>query len=118
MYIQYRKFEKKLKLEEGSRKSTENIHKRFIKEFPWWLSGKESTCQSRSHGFNPWSGRILPATEQLSPSTTTPEATAIVTLEPRNTTQHLKSLLLRARALQQEKPHQWEARPAAKTQLS
>ena len=21
---------------------------------PWWLSGKESTCQFRRHGFNPW----------------------------------------------------------------
>ena len=23
---------------------------------PWWLSGKESTCQCRKHGFNPWFG--------------------------------------------------------------
>ena len=22
--------------------------------FPWWLSGKEFTCQSRSHKFDPW----------------------------------------------------------------
>ena len=21
---------------------------------PWWLSGKESVCQCRRHGFNPW----------------------------------------------------------------
>ena len=34
---------------------------------PWWLSGKESTCQCRRHGFNPWSGKIPHATEQLSP---------------------------------------------------
>ena len=20
----------------------------------WWLSGKESTCQCRRHGFDPW----------------------------------------------------------------
>ena len=26
---------------------------------PWWLSGKESTCQCRRHGFNPWVGQIL-----------------------------------------------------------
>ena len=25
---------------------------------PWWLSGKESTCQCSRHGFNPWSGKI------------------------------------------------------------
>ena len=26
--------------------------------FPWWLSGKESSCQCRRRGFNPWIGRI------------------------------------------------------------
>ena len=26
--------------------------------FPRWLSGKESTCQSRKCGFNPWVGKI------------------------------------------------------------
>ena len=26
--------------------------------FPRWLSGKQSTCQSRRHGFNPWVGKI------------------------------------------------------------
>ena len=34
---------------------------------PWWLSGKESTCQQRRHRFNAWSGKILPSAEQLSP---------------------------------------------------
>ena len=24
---------------------------------PWWLSGKELTCQSRRPGFNPWLGK-------------------------------------------------------------
>ena len=24
----------------------------------WWCSGKESTCQSRKHGFDPWVGKI------------------------------------------------------------
>ena len=24
---------------------------------PWWLSGKESTCQCRRHEFNPWVGK-------------------------------------------------------------
>ena len=27
--------------------------------FPWWLSSKESTCQCRRYGFNPWVGKIL-----------------------------------------------------------
>ena len=26
---------------------------------PWWLSGKESACQWRRHGFDPWVGKIL-----------------------------------------------------------
>ena len=38
---------------------------------PWWLSGKESTCQWRRHGFNSWSGKIPHAVEQISPCTTT-----------------------------------------------
>ena len=33
----------------------------------WWLSGKESTYQCRRHRFDPWSGKIPPAGEQLSP---------------------------------------------------
>ena len=39
---------------------------------PWWLSGKESV-QCRRRGFNPSSGKIPRASEQLSPSTTTTE---------------------------------------------
>ena len=35
-----------------------------------WLS---SACQCRGHGFNPWSGKIPHAEEQLSPCTTTTE---------------------------------------------
>ena len=40
---------------------------------PWWLSGKESDCQCRRHRFNPWSGKIRHAVEQLSLCTTTSE---------------------------------------------
>ena len=40
---------------------------------PWWLSGKESICQFRRQGFDPWSGKIPHATEQLSPWVTTIE---------------------------------------------
>ena len=34
-------------------------------ELPWCLSGKESTCQRRGHGFNPRSGMIAHAMGQL-----------------------------------------------------
>ena len=40
---------------------------------PWWRSGWESTCQCRGHGFEPWSGKIPHATEQLGPWATTTE---------------------------------------------
>ena len=40
---------------------------------PWWCSGWESTCQCRGHEFDPWSGKIPHAAEQLSPCTTTTE---------------------------------------------
>ena len=53
---------------------------------PWWCR-EESACQCRGHGFEPWSGTVPHATEQLSPCATTPEA-------------HVP----RARAPQQKKP--------------
>ena len=40
---------------------------------PWWPSGKESACQCRRHRFDPWSGEIPHAAEQLSPGATPPE---------------------------------------------
>ena len=38
--------------------------------WPWWLSRKESACEGRRLGFDPWSGKIPQAKEQLSLSTT------------------------------------------------
>ena len=43
-----------------------------------WLSSKESACQCRRHGFDPWSEKIPYAAEQPSPSATTTE----LVLEP------------------------------------
>ena len=40
---------------------------------PWWLSGKESACQCKGYEFDPWSGKIPHATEQLSQYATTTE---------------------------------------------
>ena len=50
-----------------------NINTKLQAHLPWRLSGKESACQCRKHGFNPWSGKIAHAAEQLSPSATTTE---------------------------------------------
>ena len=38
-----------------------------------WISGGESVCHCRRHGFSPWSGKIPHATERLSPRATTTE---------------------------------------------
>ena len=40
---------------------------------PWRRSGWESACQCRGHGFEPWSGKIPHAAEQLRPWATTTE---------------------------------------------
>ena len=40
---------------------------------PWWLGGKEPTCQYRRQGFSLWSGKIPHALEQISPCATTIE---------------------------------------------
>ena len=44
-----------------------------ISGLPWWRSGWESACQCRGHGFEPWSGKIPHAAEQLGPWATTAE---------------------------------------------
>ena len=40
---------------------------------PWWRSGWESACQCRGHRFEPWTGRIPHAAEQLGPWATITE---------------------------------------------
>jgi len=40
---------------------------------PWWLSGKESDCQCRRHGFDLWSRKIPHAKKQLRVCVTTIE---------------------------------------------
>ena len=58
--------------------------------FPWWFSDRESACQCRGQGFDPWSGEISHTMEQLTPWGA---ATEPVRLES---------------APQQKKPPQWE----------
>ena len=40
---------------------------------PWWFSGKESACPCKSHGFNPWWGKIPRAPGQWRLCATTME---------------------------------------------
>ena len=78
---------------------------------------KESTCQHRRHGLNPWFGKIPLGTSEpvhhnywacaLEPGSCNSRACA---LEPwAHVLQGLKPRCLRARALQRERPPQWEA---------
>ena len=72
---------------------------------PGWLSGKESACQCRKHGFNIWVRRIPHASEQLSWCATT---TKPVLWRPGTTTTEahnaLEPLLCSKRSLRNEKP--------------
>ena len=52
------------------------IEIRLLKKYlglPYWRSGWESACQCRGHAFEPWSGKIPHAAEQLSPWATITE---------------------------------------------
>ena len=48
-------------------------HQNGMVGLPWWCSGWESACRCRGHGFEPLSGKIPHATEQLGPWATTTE---------------------------------------------
>ena len=50
---------------------------------PWWRSGWESACQCRGHRFEPWSGKIPHAAEQLGPWATNTEPARLEPV-PRN----------------------------------
>ena len=60
----------------------QNMWLKSNRGLPWGFSGKESACQCRRHGSNPWSGKSPHVMEQVSLCTTTtvsvlqsPEAT-------------------------------------------
>ena len=59
-----------IKLQQGF---VETFYLEPIRGLLSWLSGKESTCKCRRHRFDPWSGRIPHASEQLSLRATTTE---------------------------------------------
>ena len=69
--------------------------KEYEKEYiglPWWCSGWESACQCRGHGFEPWSGKIPHAVEQLGLWATTTEPA------------HLEPMLRNKRGRDSERP--------------
>ena len=82
------------------------------RDFPGGAVVKETTCQFRGHRFKPWSGKTPRDAEQLSPCaqllSLRSRAHKPQVLRPCVTTSEVRAP--RARALQQEKPPQWEAR--------
>ena len=50
-----------LLLNPGGRGLSQSVLKRHKEGPPWWLSGKESACQCRRCGFNPWSRKTAHA---------------------------------------------------------
>ena len=49
------------------------LYQNYFPGLPWWRSGWESACQCRGHRFEPWSGKIPHAAEQLGPWATSTE---------------------------------------------
>ena len=89
---------------------TQYVSSVFFKEeksrgLPWWHSGWESACQCRGHGFEPFSGKIPHAAEQLGPWATTAEPA------------HLEPVLRNKRGRDSERPahHDEEWPPLAAT---
>ena len=66
------------KTSQGPHPKVKETNKKF-QGLPWWLSGKESTCQYRRHGF--CTVKITHAVEQPSPRATTTEP-VLWSLEP------------------------------------
>ena len=58
---------------EATQISTNSQRLKNVVGLPWWRSGWESACQCRGRGFEPWSGTIPHATEQLGPWATITE---------------------------------------------
>ena len=71
----------------------------------WWLSGKESICQCKKHGFDPCSRKIPHAVKQLSPCTTTIQPVlqgpGAATIEPQ-VPQSLSSAIREATAMRSQ----------------
>jgi len=70
---------------------------------PWWLSGKEATCQCRRHQFNPQSRKIPLAVEQLRPWVTT---IGLVLWSQLLKPEHLEPMFPQKRSHRNEKPTQ------------
>ena len=83
---------------------------KFNLGLPWWLRGKEFACQSRRHGFSPWSGKIPRAAKPMDHNYCTilcSRAQEPQVLRP--CVQLLKPTQPQDHGPQQGEPLQWEA---------
>ena len=83
--------------EKGERKAREKERREGL---PWWLRGKESTCQCKRHRFGSWPKKISHTAEPTHHSYwTVLESPGAAVTGP---------MCLRVRTSKQEKPQQWE----------
>ena len=88
---------------------------RTAMRLPGWLSGKESTCRYRRHGFNPWAGKISHAAGTAKPTCHNYESCA---LEPGGhnywSPHPLEPMFCNKRSRRNETPmhHSWRVAPA------
>ena len=84
----------------------------MFRGLPWWCHGWESACQCRAYEFDPWPGKIPPASEQLGvclePELRSAAREATAVRKPRSTTRGQPPF-----ATTRESPHK-----ALKTQCS
>ena len=72
-YIAFHKTKVRISINHFPKYSTAHWYKIYLWGLPWWCSDWESACQFRGHGFEPWSGKIPHAAEQLGPWAITTE---------------------------------------------
>ena len=74
-YCSLRKFQECKGLYQKPRRKTKYVFPIISHnvQLSWWFTGKESACQCKLLGFDPWSQNIPVLVEQLSPCTTTTE---------------------------------------------
>ena len=60
-------------IENSTEISKKKVPNRTPRGLPCWPSSKESTCECRRHGFDPWSGKISHGAEKEGLCTTSME---------------------------------------------
>ena len=70
-YVWFFKIKNCLNIKLQKKNTDTKLKRKMPLRLPWWLSGKEPTCQCRRRRLSPWSGETPHAVVQLGPSITT-----------------------------------------------